>query len=239
MMKKNLLAALCLLAPLSAQAEPIAESLTYRAFIGGLPLGDLKLKIAMDETRYATEARFDMVSLLRWVLDNDARASASGRLESGATIPASFDYWLRDGKKERNTEMRFDAAGNPVNVDADPEFDLRSYDITLDKARGALDPATAVVMLSAPRAAACDLDFKVFDGRKLHRITMEPASGSAEKPRCKGRYTRLAGFKKKYMSPERRSYPFEAELQRIAPNRWRPRRVWAKTKYGSAVAVLR
>jgi len=94
-------------------------------------------------------------------------------------------------------------------------------------------------MLSAPRATPCDVDMTVFDGRKLHRITLEPASESDGNPQCTGRYERLAGFKAKYMTPERRSYDFDAELVRIEPNRWRPKRVSAKTKFGNAVALLR
>ena len=106
--------------------------------------------------------------------------------------------------------------------------------------RQAVDPASAVALLSAPRAAACEMDMTVFDGRKLHRITLKPSKKASEKDvRCVGRYERLAGFKAKYMVPGRRAYSFDAELTQIAPNRWRPKRVWAKTKFGNAVVLLR
>jgi len=137
--------------------------------------------------------------------------------------------------------MLFDAQGNASEVHANPVFRQRSYDIsTLDEVRQAVDPASAVALLSAPRTAPCELDMTVFDGRKLHRITLEPSKKkSAEKTRCIGRYERLAGFKAKYMVPDRRAYAFDAELTQIAPNRWRPHRVWAKTKFGDAVVLLR
>jgi len=241
-MKKHLfLAALIAFGPAAAKAEPVTESLTYNAYIGGLPLGTLDLKIAMDDARYATEARFDVATLLRWALDTNARATSSGSVSSGAPVPAKFQYWVRDGKKERNTEMLFDASGNPVEVKASPKFRQRSYDIsTLDEVKQAVDPASAVALLSAPRTAACELDMTVFDGRKLHRITLEPSATKSDKfTRCTGRYERLAGFKAKYMAPDRRAYAFDAELTQIAPDRWRPQRVWAKTKFGNAVVVLR
>jgi len=239
-MKKQLFiaAALALTPSASFASEPVAESLAYGAYIGGIPLGTLHLKIAMDEERYATDARFDIAGLIRLFLDTDARASSEGALANGAVIPKSFDYWVRDGKKQRNTEMIFDVSGNATEVRADPAFKKRSYDLALDQVQGAIDPATAVAMLSAPRDTACDVDMTVFDGRKLHRITMEPLSASNETPRCTGRYERLAGFKAKYMTPERRSYPFKAELKQIAPNRWRPFRITARTKFGNAVALL-
>ncbi len=231
-------AALALLPSVSSAAEPVSESLAYRAYIGGLPLGTLNIKIAMDQDRYATNARFDIASLLSWVLDTDARASSSGVINNGGAVPQSFDYWVRDGKKQRNTEMRFDVAGNASEVLADPIFRKRSYDLTLDQVKGAIDPATAIAMLSAPRDGACNVDMKVFDGRKLHRVTMEPLSVDPKKIRCSGRYERLAGFKDKYMTPERRSYTFKAELEQIGPNRWRPVRVKAKTKFGNATVLL-
>ena len=236
---KHILAALLAVAPVSAFAsEPVAESLSYRAYIGGLPLGTLALNIAMDDTRYATDAQFDVASVWSWALDTDARASARGGVANGQGIPTNFDYWVRDGKKQRVTEMLFDAEGKPTEVRANPVFDKRSYDIELGEVGQAIDPATAAAMLSAPRSQPCDVDLRVFDGRKLHRITMKRVSGSVEEPRCAGTYERLAGFKDKYMTPERRSYDFDAELVQIAPNRWRPRRVSAETKYGSAIIVL-
>ena len=238
MKKTTILAAAFAMLPAFASAAPVAESLKYRAYIGGLALGDLQLKIAMDDTGYATAAQFDMGRLLRIFLDTDARASSTGALRNGEAVPQSFDYWVRDGEKQRNTEMSFDAEGNPSGVDADPGFDKRDYDVTLDQVRGAIDPASAVAMLSAERAAPCAVDMTIFDGRKLHRITMKPAS-TPETPHCIGKYERLGGFKAKYMTPKRRTYPFEAKLEQIAPSRWRPVRIWAETKFGRGVAVLK
>ena len=240
MKQKNiLLAALVALAPVPAMAsEPVAESLSYRAFIGGFPLGTLNLKIAMEDTRYATEAQFLIGRWLRWALDTDARASSEGSITDGRMIPTKFDYWVRDEEKERRAQIEFDADGNPVAVRSDPPFDAKTYDVTLDDVRGAVDPATGVALLSAPRAEPCAVDMTIFDGRKYHRISLKADGGTVEKPVCTGLYERLGGFKAKYMTPERRSYAIRAELVQIAPDRWRPRRVSAETKFGAGVVVL-
>ena len=109
--------------PLSASASgPVTEALSYRAYIGGLPLGTLNLKIQLDENRYSTEAKFDVGGWLNWALDTDARASSNGSLDAGTPVRAEFRYWVRDGKKERNTQMLFDASGNPSEVRANPVF---------------------------------------------------------------------------------------------------------------------
>ena len=129
--------------------KPVAEEMRYRAYIGGLPLGELTLAIAMDESEYAAKARFDMTALLRIVLDTDARASASGSWQDGEARPELFEYWVRDRKKKRTTEMRFNDAGDPVEVVADPPFRKKSYSMTIDEAAGAFDPATAAVVMTA------------------------------------------------------------------------------------------
>ena len=89
MKKHHILAALLALSPFAASAsEPVTEALSYRAYIGGVPLGTLNLKIAMDEASYATEARFDIATLFKWALDTDAQASSSGWLSEGSPVPA-------------------------------------------------------------------------------------------------------------------------------------------------------
>lgn len=220
--------------------EPIAETMQYRAYLGGLPLGTLHLKIAMDREGYATEAQFDMTALLRVILDTDAKASSNGRWQGGRVKPESFDYWVRDRKKRRTTVMHFSEAGDPVEVVANPPFDDKPYDMSIDKARGALDPASAAVKMAAPRDSACGLNLTVFDGKKLHGITLSPVAKKAKGNGvyCTGRYERLAGFKAKHMRDGERSYEFVAELRPNGPNRWRPVKVWAPTKFGVATAVL-
>lgn len=237
-------AVLALAAPLSASAVevagPIAERLQYRAYIGGLPLGTLYVDIAMDDDGYAAKARFDMIALLRVILDTDAKASVQGRWQDGAPKPERFEYWVRDRKKRRNTEMRFNDAGDPAEVVAEPPLRVKPYSMSIDQAAGAVDPATAAVMLAAPRENVCELDMKVFDGAKLHRIALAPESKSVKGDviRCTGRYERVAGFKAKHMQDDERSYNFVAELRQVAPNRWQPIRVAAPTKFGAATAIL-
>lgn len=243
-MKKTtaLFAALAFAAPAAATgiSAPVAETLTYRAYIGGLPLGNLNLNIAMDEAGYATRAQFDMTALLRLILDTDAKASAEGRWQGGRAVPQKFDYWVRDRDERRTSEMIFSDGGDPVEVRADPPFRIKPYGMSIEQARGALDPASAAVMMAAPRGAACDLNLTVFDGQKLHGISL---ARSAQQPTgdtvyCTGRYERLAGFKDKHMQPDVRTYDFVAELRPAGAGRWQPTKVWAPTKFGVATAVL-
>ena len=242
MMKRTLSAlALALTLPLAAQAtqQPRdTETLSYKAYIGGLPLGELRLGIARDLDAYSAMADFRMVALLRLFLDTDARAQVEGRLGADGPTPERFEYFVRDRDERRTTQIMFDAAGNPATLNADPPFREKDYDMTLEQAAGAVDPATAVVALASPRAEPCAFDMDVFDGRKRHRILLIPESrqkGDDGKVICKGRYERVAGFKAKHMTPERRTYDFRASFESQGDGLWRPDRVWATTDFGTAV----
>ena len=221
-----------------APAEPVSERLTYRTYLGGLPLGTLTLDLAMDRAGYAGEARFDVTALIRTVLDSDATVRVEGGWRGDEAAPRRFDYDLRDGKKRRRTVMAFDEAGSVASVDADPPFKRRRHSIGPEDVPGAVDPATAAILLAAPRAAPCALDMRVFDGKQLHGVTLsegrEAADGTVT---CEGRYERLAGFKPKRMREA--IFPFEAEMDPAGEGRWRPRIVRAPTKFGTATAVLR
>lgn len=242
MMNKTLtaLALVCAL-PFAAQAtqQPRdTETLSYKAYIGGLPLGELRLGIARDVDAYSAMADFRMVALLRLVLDTDARAQVSGRLGADGPMPERFEYFVRDRDERRTTEILFDAVGNPATLNANPPFREKDYDMTLEQAAGAVDPATAVVALASPRAEPCKFNMDVFDGRKRHRILLIPESrqlGDQGEVICKGRYERVAGFKDKHMTPERRTYDFKVSFASEVDGKWRPNRVWASTEFGTAV----
>lgn len=242
-MLKRLLALLTLAAGPALAAPPPADlSLGYRAYIGGLPLGELDLRLRFNEAGYQASGDFKMVTLLRLILDADARAKAEGVWGAGGRAQARrFTYWLRDGDEVRDTAFRFDAAGRPVAVEASPPFRDKSYDMAIEEAAEAFDPATAAAMLAAPRAEACGLSMEVFDGRKLHRITLTPASSAPSANGlidCDGLYERVAGFKKKHMTPARRSYRFKARLMPRADGLFIPAQVSAGTEYGAASVTL-
>ena len=240
-MFKNITAAICVsfLAVTSGEgiaSETVSENMRFRAYVSGLPLGELKLGIKRAPGRYEADADFEMASLLRWILDTDAKASVAGNVSDSGPRPVRFEFFVRDRDERSITEMLFNAVGNVYELNAVPPLRKKSYGMTLDEAAGAVDPATAVVMLASPRVEPCKFDMEVFDGAKRHRIRLlEKISEKDGTITCKGRYDRVAGFKAKYMTPERRTYPFKTSLVQTAEGEWRPVRVWAKTKFGAAV----
>lgn len=225
--------------PGSANTGDISiETLKFSAHIGGLRVGEVNLNVEREGDLYEANARFDMIKIIKMFLDTDANATVAGYVTEQGPRPVRFEYFVRDREKTRNTEILFDDEGNAAELHANPPFKKRPYSIELEEAAGAFDPATAVLALSTPRAEPCSFKMDVFDGRKIHRLTLIKATRtSADKQRvtCSGRYDRVAGFRDKDMTKEKRSYPFNATLTKTADEKWIPTRIWAKTKFGAAV----
>lgn len=232
--------ALALAATLLASSPALSqETLRYATSIGGLPLGSLDLATRIEGGGYGVQASFRMVPLLRQILNGDAKATAQGAVDAGRYTPqtALFRYDSSDG--ERRLAMAFDERGHPIDLRVDPPLRKRSYDMTLGDAAGAVDPATAIAIMMAPRENPCTLSFDVFDGAKRHRISLTDTLGVERGVvTCAGMYERIKGFKAKYMTPERRTYPFRAELARQG-QKWVPLKISSQTKFGPASVRLK
>ena len=232
---------LAILAALLLAAAPAAagDRLQYSTSVAGIPLGKLKIFLEGEAPEYRVGISFGMVPLLRRIFHGDANADVSGALVGGRYVPreAVFRYKGRDGGRHR--AIVFDERGIPVDLRADPPIRPTDYRMSLDEAAGAVDPATAAAMLMAPRERPCALSFDVFDGTKRHRISLVGETGrNGGVVACAGRYERIAGFKDKYMTPERRAWPFRAILADRG-GRWLPLEITADTKFGPASATLR
>lgn len=233
--------ALTLGAPAPVAAAQDSFSYAFRVYLGGFPLGNLNVAGRGDGATYRAQGEFRVSSLLALAIDSDASAAVSGLLEAGRTLPQSFTYQLRDRKDSSDLTMGFDAAGNPVSVAVDPPKAKRNRDVQPSGAQGAIDPATAIYLLGAPRADPCAFAYEIYDGRKLHRSTLSgPAVASPEGGViCNGLYERVAGFREKDMTPERARHAFKARLTPMEGGGWRPERIWADTVWGQASVVRR
>ncbi len=232
---------LILLAVLLA-ATPVAakDTLKYSTTVAGIPLGKIKVVVEADEPEYSVRATFKMIPLLRQIFNGDAKAQVAGSVVGGRYLPRESNFRYEGRKREQRTTIRFDGSGAPVDLIAEPPLRKKSYAMSLAEATGAVDPATAAAILMSPRERPCDIVFDVFDGSKRHRVSL---TGQAYAARgntvtCAGLYERVNGFKDKYMTPERRTWPFFATL--VAQNgMWVPSKITADTKFGPASATLR
>lgn len=241
-MKKTtaLLAALLVIIPAAAGSAMAGERLKYSTTVSGIPLGSAKIVVDGAAPDYTVRASFKMIPILRQILNGDAEAVATGEIAGGRHLPRESVFRYEDREGDKRTAITFDAAGIPVNLDANPPIDPRPYRMTLGEAAGAVDPATAAAVLMAPRVRPCALSFDVFDGKKRHRIALTGQQSAAQDGvvTCTGLYERVNGFKDKYMTPERRTWPFIAKLT-LREGRWIPLKITADTKFGPASVSLK
>ncbi|MDD2869859.1 DUF3108 domain-containing protein [Neomegalonema sp.] len=231
------------LAQTSPGGDPPAGGFSYefRVYLGGIPLGTLTARGGSAGGAYAAQGEFRMASLLAMVIDSDASAEASGRIgPEGRAIPERFSYRLRDRKESSELILSYDPQGRPLSIQRIPDAPKRDREPDPSEVPDAIDPATAIYLLGAPRVDPCAFDHQVFDGRKLHGVRL---SGPARQEPdgsvvCQGLYERLKGFRDKDMTPERARHVFQARLTALPEGGWRPERIWADTTWGQA-SVLR
>lgn len=225
-----------------AQAASAGFSYEFRVYLGGLPLGTLAAAGSDDGVRYEAHGDFRVSGLLSLAIDSDAAAQASGRLLGpGQVAPESFTYALRDRKESSELQLSFDPQGRPLAIRRIPDKPKRDREPDPSEVPNAIDPATAIYLLGAPRTDPCAFNHEVFDGRKLHRVALSgPARPQADgSVVCGGLYERLKGFRDKDMEPDRVRHAFQARLTPLADGGWRPERIWAETRWGVASVARR
>ncbi len=239
-MKKATLIIALLATPVAMVPAMAEDVLKYSTSVAGIPLGKIKFILNENAADYSVRANFSMVPILRMIFHGDASAEAAGINDGGRLRPRQSVFHYADRKSNRSIAINFDEAGVPVAVNANPPLRKRSYTIGVEGAVGAVDPASAVTILMTPRSKPCDLSFDVFDGSKRHRVSLTGQQGAARGSTvtCTGLYERVSGFKSKYMTPERRTWPFSATVKGTN-GRWIPLKITANTKFGPASATLR
>ena len=231
-----------LLAAALLATTPVAarETLKYSTTVAGIPLGKVKVVVEAGEPDYSVRASFKMIPLLRQIFNGDANARVDGSVIGGRYVPRESIFNYEGRKRDQRTTIRFDASGAPVDLVAEPPLRKKSYAMSLGEAAGSVDPATAAAILMSPREKPCDIAFDVFDGAKRHRVSLTGQAFAARgnTVTCAGLYERVNGFKDKYMTPDRRTWPFVATLV-AQGGMWVPVKITADTKFGPASATLK
>ncbi len=251
-------AALVLAAGVSAtgtQADvkkPRELRLTYDFYIAGLPIAKAKLNARIEDGFYSAESSGKTTGIAALFFGSKVESSGGGLLmptEADAVdgmAPQVFEAYFKVKKKDMTLRIAYDGDA-PESVEAEPPFRKKSYEIDPTEQHGALDPMSAIVAAYLPvksAAAVCNRTITVFDGRKRFDVRFdglleEYEEDGARYVECAGTYFRIGGFKKKHMTPERRTYPFKIRFRMNKEGAPLPVRIWGDTDFGTAVALLR
>jgi hypothetical protein len=172
-----LLGALGLALPSAAGASG-GTRLSYDVYAGGLKAmrADLAVELGAEDYRLQLDARFQ--GFIAKLFSLDMTVVAEGQLAGGALRPRAYDmHSVWQESKERRITMAFsEGTAQEVAIEPEDQRPLAPDVVSLAQREGAVDPITALLwpISELLRSGACQGDAKVFDGKKLFQLSLEP-----------------------------------------------------------------
>jgi hypothetical protein len=160
--------------------------LSYDVFAGGLKAmrADLAVDLREEDYRLQLDARFQ--GFIAKLFSLDLTVVAEGKLERGSLEPLAYDlHSVWQETKERRIKMAFEE-GAALEVAFEPEDQEPPAPelVPLAERKGAMDPITALLWPISELLShgSCDGENKVFDGKKLFRLELEPRGSEVLRP---------------------------------------------------------
>ena len=240
-------ALVALAAPRSAPAAedpPVERRAAYDISLGGITFASATFSLQSNTSNYGAVFEMESDGLLDWFYEATIKTGSDGaKTEDGRFAPKMFTFRSFFDKKPQDVDVAYSEEG-PKEVRAEPPFKPRPWEIAPEEQTGALDPISAAVSLTLPETSdstVCSRKVDIYDGRRRYEIAMTKEVARIERDggirvECEALWTRLAGFKPKYMKDP--SYPFKIRYQIGSDGVVWPIRAWADTDYGAVIAVL-
>ena len=211
----------------------------FRVSIAGFPVGTASYAAALNGKRYEVQGFIGSTGFFGAFLASRYSGAVIGRASGDRLTPQIFRGRFEQGRKFAEVDIKY-SRGRPTNVIRRPERAPQPYDIDFRQVRGALDPISALYFLLRDVTVdkVCTQNFRVFEGSRTSRITMQRAQGDNGTVICNGVYSRLAGFAPEQMS-ERQNFPFQLVFHPTETGLFEVREFRATTFWGVAKAVLK
>lgn len=179
-------------APAPAQDE---GTLRFTARIAGLTAGRMTLTYRTDGRDYALSARTTSAGLAGLFRSFTFANSVTGTETAEGLMPRRYQARSQGGRSARETALAYDR-GVPeiVTLDDDPAPGTPKVDPAGQG--GTVDPLTLtwVLLRDIPADRACQLDLRVFDGRRVAQMRQRPGAKTDTQVECLGVYSRVAGY---------------------------------------------
>ncbi|WP_455374194.1 DUF3108 domain-containing protein [Limibacillus halophilus] len=152
--------------------------LSYDVYAGGLKAmrADLAVDLGGEDYRLQLDARFQ--GFIAKLFSLDMTVVTEGKLSGEALRPVSYDmHSIWQKSKERRITMAFEeGSARDVEIEPEDQKPLAPHLVSLEQREGAMDPITALLWPIAEllRSGACEGETKVFDGKKLFQLELEP-----------------------------------------------------------------
>ncbi len=225
--------ALCMAAPVSAQD---AEAVSYTISVSGLTAGRMALAANHDGRSYALTSNTASAGLAGLFRSFSVTTRARGSERGGRLIPQRYVAQTEGAREGRGAELEFaDEVASVIKADAHrddaPLVDPAQH-------RGAIDPLTGLytVLRDTDRSTACQLDFKMFDGHRISRVTVASPQAEGEGLICQGVYRRVDGYPPEELA-KRSAFPFLVTYRPAADGRLQVAEVSMDSLFGPARMV--
>jgi hypothetical protein len=188
------------------EAGPITVKARYSLQFNGIGVGRLTIKSKTTGDSYSVSGSAK-VSVLFGAFTASGSSVASGAVERGTPVPATFSFDWQQSKKAGTTRIAFtDRAATEIAIEPKPRLKSDTVPLKPDHKIGALDPMSAVLMLTrADDRPPCDRRVGIFDGKQRYDVVLSPkrvtriasaAGGAAETGYvCRITYEPVAGHR--------------------------------------------
>lgn len=175
-----LLALVCVFAPgIAVAAEkntdvwPAAVHARYRLKYNGITVGDLEVNSKTADKTYSLSGS-GKVSVLFGTVTWSGSSNVSGTIEGGRPQPAAYGFQWRNNKKSGGIQIRYkNTVASDIAITPPPEPHADTVPLSPLHKSGALDPVTAVLMLTKPdQRPPCDRRVPIFDGKQRYDIVL-------------------------------------------------------------------
>ncbi len=231
--------------------------LTYRVFVGGLPVIEIDTKTTIDGDRYRMDGLARTVGMWESLFTARMMSRVDGRLSGDSRTAQPMLYQTRyDGVigDKRSINVTFDPNGpSDIRVEPENEDDSRKP-VEPEFLVGTLDPVSAAILAtgSGDGSDVCTREFKVFDGRRRYDVAFENRGPDTIKGHddsfytgdaihCVIKYRRVKGFDPNWERRDAGKFPNELDIWFVRFDglpRPVPVKVQVKSNYGVIVAQL-
>lgn len=205
----------------------------YTITVSGLTAGKMTLAASHSGGAYALTANTASAGLAGLFRSFSLTTRSKGAERAGRLIPQSYSSQTEGARAGRGADLTFEGGvATVVKADA-PQPDAPKVDPAQHK--GAIDPLSGLytVLRDTDAATACQLDFKMFDGHRISRVTLSNPRADGDGLTCQGVYRRVDGYPPKDLA-DRASFPFVLTYRAIDGGRLRVAEVSMDSLFGPA-----
>lgn len=217
-------------APPAAASGP--ASLAYEVYFGGLRALALQAEVRLSPDGYRVRLEARTQGIIDWLFGWTAQAWSEGAIRDGAVEAARHVSESLVRGSRRDVALTFHRDGSIDAAVVPSAADDEREPVTLEEARGALDPISAVLIATRAVGArhSCAQRLPVFDGRRRYDLAFSDGGPDVLKPSeyssfsgaatlCLFRYIRVAGYQKagRWNNPRDRDRVYRAWVAPIVP----------------------